>query len=255
MNNTSPLVSLILPVHNDENSIVDCLKSLRRQSYKKIEIIAIDDKSTDQSYRILKSVKKQNKKFKVFRNIKHYGIVVTLNRAIKKAKGDYIGIISTRDTLHRDRIKRQISYLKKNPEIVALGTQCIFVNKKNRKLGKSDFPLQNKDIYSTSPLHGIFMQFETTLIRKSLLPKDILKFSGSVEPFIYSDFLIKLLPYGKFENLTAVLQRHRKNPNDFILDLRRNIFSLFKLWIKSLDSYDYQISIRSIFNPILGSFK
>lgn len=237
-----PLVSILIPVHNSQAHLKECIKSIRRQSYRKIEIIAIDDRSSDASYKLLKSMR-SDKRVRIYRNIKRYGIVVTLNRLLKKSKGSFIGFVDTNDILHRDRIQRQVSYLLKNPDTLALGTQCIFVNKKNRKIGDSNFPLQNKDIYSTSPLHGLSMQLETVLINKSLLPKDVLKFENST-PFIYSDFLIKLLPYGKFENLPGFLHRHRKNPNDYLSDLGKNIFSLMKLWLKSVTFYDYSPSIR-----------
>lgn len=250
-----PLVSILIPVHNSDKYLKDCLRSIKRQTYKNIEIIAIDDRSNDESYKILRTLKKNlpagrqgSKRIRVYRNIKRYGIAVTLNRLIRKSKGEIIGVVSSSDVLHRNRIKRQISYFLNNPGVVALGTQCTFVNKKNIKIGKSDFPLQNSSIYSTSPLHGLSMQFETVLINRNLLPKDILKFKASSVPFVYSDFLIKLLPYGKFENLGSFLHRHRQNPQTYLSDLKKNIFSLIKLWIRSTALYDYQPSLRLFFS-------
>src|SRR5258706_8417319 len=105
-----PLVSILVPVRNDEKYLTDALKSIRRQSFKKIEIVAIDDSSTDSSYKILQSFKKKDKRIRIYRNVKRYGTVLTLNRLVKKAKGDFIGFTSARDILHKDRIKKQISY-------------------------------------------------------------------------------------------------------------------------------------------------
>lgn len=248
-----PLVSILLPVHNSQKHLKECIASIRRQSYRNIEIIVIDDRSNDSSYKILRTLKKRNKRARVYRNVKRYGIAVTLNRLVRRAKGQIVGFVSANDILHRERVKRQVLYLLKNPEVVALGTQCVFINKKNIPIGKSGFPEENKAIYSNSPLHGVSMQLETVLINKSNLPKDIIKFEATSLPFIYSDFLIKLLPYGKFENLGGFLHRHRKNPNDYLSDLRRHALSLAKLWIKSVDSYDYQPSFRLLFSNILKS--
>jgi len=246
-----PLVSILLPISNNQKHLAECLKSIRRQSYRDLEIIAIDDRSNDGSYKILRTFKKKDKRIRIYRNIKRYGIAVTLNRLVKKAKGQIIGFVDANDILHRERVKRQVSHLLKNPEVVALGTQCTFINKDNRSIGKSGFPLENKALYTTSPLHGLSMQLETVLINKALLPKDTLKFEDSNLPFIYSDFLIRLLPFGKFENLPSFLHRHRKNPNDYLLDLRRHVFSLAKLWVKCVDSYNYLPSFRVLISNLI----
>ena len=89
MEDKKPLVSIILPVFNSEKFLHFCLKSLIRQSYKNIEIIAIDDNSKDNSFKILKSFRKQDKRLHVSKNIKKYGFPVCLNRALKKAKGQF----------------------------------------------------------------------------------------------------------------------------------------------------------------------
>src|SRR3989344_9091430 len=91
--NHKPLVSILLPVHNSARHLADCLKSLVSQSYRQIEIIAIDDFSTDSSLKILKSVAKKypstgsgrGKKVRVYKNIKRYGVVMTLNRLLKRS--------------------------------------------------------------------------------------------------------------------------------------------------------------------------
>lgn len=248
--NKKPLVSILLPVHNSEKFLRESLQSLISQKYRNIEIIAIDDSSSDSSYKILKTFKKHYKKLRIYRNIKRYGIVMTLNRLLKKAKGEFITFAEGDDIASKNRIKKQLDYLQLNPTIVALGTQCRFLNQKGRKIGKSSFPLENRDIYN-STLHGVSIQFETVMINRSLLPKDILKFEQGALPFIYSDLLIKLLPYGKFANLPNFLHYHRSHPQIYLLDLKRNIFSLIKLWIRTNAFYNYQPSMRLFFSSLI----
>lgn len=250
MNKKRSLVSIILPVHNDGNFLSDSIKSLLRQSYRNLEIIAIDDKSSDDSFKILKTIKKKDKRLRIYQNVKRYGIVTTLNRALKKAKGEYIAFTESSDVSVRDRLKKQLAFLSANPEVVAVGTQCYFISKKGKRIGKSVFPLENSKIYD-SPLHGFSMQFETVMINRTLLPKDILKFGNGFYPFVFSDFLIKLLPYGKFANLPNFMHLHRNHPTEYISSVKRHAFSYIKLWLKSIESYDYTPSIRSLFRPLL----
>ena len=250
MNNQKPLVSVLLPVHNCELFLADCLTSLVKQNYRQIEIIAIDDKSSDNSLKILKSFAKRYKKVRVFRNIKRYGIVMTLNRLLRRAKGDYIAFMSAKDVASRSKIKKQIEFLLGNPGVVAVGSQCRFMNDKGTLIGKSDFPKENQFIYQ-SPLHGISLQFETVLINKTLIPKDLLKFQANSDYFIYSDVLLKLLPYGKFANLPKYLHYHRNDPKEYFGDIRIHLMSLIKLWVKSIANYDYQLSVKSFFSPLI----
>jgi glycosyltransferase involved in cell wall biosynthesis len=247
-----PLISVLLPVHNAADTLAECVLSLLSQSYKNIEIITIDNFSKDNSYSILKALKKKDKRLRVYKNVKRYGIGVNLNRLVKKAKGTYIAFMDTSDISNPNRLKKQLNFLLKKKDVVAVGSQCTFIDEKGKKIGRSDFPTQNSLIYE-NPLHGISMQFETVLINKTLLPKDVLRFHTGSNPFIYSDIFIKISNYGKFANLKEFLHYHRNNPKIYLSDVKRNIVSLVKLWIKSKALYDYNSPVRSFFSPVIKS--
>jgi len=250
MNNQKPLISILLPVHNSTETLKECVLSLLNQTYKNIEIIAIDDKSSDKSSSILNALRKNDKRLRVYKNVKRYGLAVTLNRLVKKAKGTFIAFMDTDDFSSPNRLKKQLKFLLNNPSVVAVGSQCTFIDEKNKKIGRSDFPTENT-LISENPLHGISMQFETVLISKTMLPKDVLRFHTGSNPFIYSDMFMKLMPYGKFANLEDFLHFHRNDPKIYLSDIKRNIISLAKLWIKSKALYDYTPPIRSFFSPII----
>lgn len=239
MNKTKPLVSITLPIRNSEKYLSSCLKSLIKQSYKNIEIVAIDDNSIDNSYKILKTFAKKYKRIRVYRNKKNYGRAVTLNRLIKKAKSNLIAFMGDSDIAYTHRINKQVKFLRDNPKTVAVGSQCVFINALNKTLGKSKFPL-----------HGISMQFETVLVNKSLFPKDVLKFDVNSKPYFYSDVFIKLMNYGKFANLSDLLLYRRSNPNVYFSDLRKNIISLIKLWLRSVFDYNYRPTLSSLLSPL-----
>lgn len=250
MKNSKPLVSIILSVHNSEKNLAECLKSLISQTYRNIEIVTIEDQSTDSSHQILKKFNKNYKRIRAYRNVKRYGIVLTLNRLLKKTKGEYIAFMDSDDISHKDRIKKQVEFLTTNPNVVAVGTQSYFINRNGVKKSKSSFPLENNQIYS-SPLHGLSMQFETVMVNKNLLPKDLLRFDQKANPFIYSDLLIKLLPYGKFANLDKFLHFHRNNPKIYLMDLQKNIFSFIKLILRSRELHDYEKAYKLFFTSLI----
>lgn len=245
-----PLVSILVPVHNAAPHIEECLRSIKKQTFKNFEIVAIDDASTDNSYFILKKFKQREKRLRIYKNVKRYGIAVTMNRLLDRAKGNYIAFASTKDVFTKDKLKQQLEYLNKNSQVVAVGTQCLFINEQGKKMGRSSYPLLNDEIVQ-NPLHGISMQFETVMVNKNKLPKDVLKFDVNSHPFLYSDILVKLTPYGKFANLKNAFYYHRRNPEDYLLDLKKNILSLIKFFVRSKTLHNFDSSITSFFSPLL----
>src|SRR3954470_6995683 len=91
------VVSILLPVYNAGKFLPECLESLKEQNYENIQIIAIDDKSKDNSYAILKKFQKQIKGLEVYKNKKHYGLAVCYNRAIRSAQGTFIAFMNPND--------------------------------------------------------------------------------------------------------------------------------------------------------------
>lgn len=251
-NQNLPLVSIILPVYNNERFLLDCLKSLSNQTYKNIEIIAIDDLSKDKSFRILKNFKKTEKRLKIYRNVKHYGLRITLNRCLSKAKGKLIAFMNPHDLSSPQRIKKQFKYLTANPKIAALGVQCNLIDKRNRNVDQIIFPESHEEIQKA--LFGeLAIQFDSLMINKEALPKDLLRFESEDAGMIYKDLLLKIAAYGQLSNLTGFFYRKRKDSN-FNTDSRLNqLLTLIKLWLKSTALYDYHPSFRSLFFPLLNT--
>lgn len=229
-----PLISILLPIQNSSRFLRDCLESISCQSEKRWEIIAIDDLSKDNSFKILSQYKKREKRLRVYKNKKRYGLAVTLNRAVRRTKGRFITFMNPHDLVTKTRLKKQLKYLLTNPKAVVVGTQCIFIDNKNKKIGKSEFPKEHEAIYQAL-LPGLSLEFETAMINKEALPKDILKFNPNSKSFIYTDLFMKIAQYGKLANLNQYLQFRRKdskNPTTLNLDYA---FSLIKLWTKSIN--------------------
>ena len=97
------LISVIVPVYNVEEFVKKCLDSLVRQSYKNLEIIVIDDGSTDNSGRICDEFAKKEKNIKVFHK-KNGGLSDARNFGIKKAGGEIIAFVDSDDFVDEEYI-------------------------------------------------------------------------------------------------------------------------------------------------------
>ncbi len=242
-----PLLSILLPVYNIGHYLPDCIDSLLDSSYDNLEILAIDDFSKDDSLKVLRLYKKLDSRIKIYKNVKHYGKALTLNRLLRKAKGQFIVCMDGKDIVYKQKFAKQVKFLQENTKTVAVGTQCTFINSDGKREEKSTYPLGTQAIYER-PLHAVTLDFETVMINRHSLPKDSLYFNPT-STLLYSDIIMKLLQFGEIQNLPLFLQyRRAENPH------RKTTFSkipsLIKLWAKSMDSYDYKFSFKSLINSI-----
>ncbi len=118
--NNKPLVSVIVPVYNIEKYVRKCLDSLTSQSYENIEIIVVDDGSTDGSGEICNGIALADKRVKVFHK-KNGGLSSARNYGIKKAKGEYVCLVDGDDYVKRNFVKVMVGAMEKNADIAVCG--------------------------------------------------------------------------------------------------------------------------------------
>lgn len=249
----SNLVSILLPVHNGGATLSACMDSLLNQTHSELEIIAIDDYSRDNSYQILKEYKKRDQRLRIYRNVKHYGAAITLNRCLRRARGQFVSIMDARDVSLPSRIKKQLAFLENNPKTVAVGTQCVFTNQENKKTVRSEFPLAHTTIYNRL-INGVTMQFETALINRFRLPKDLLYFSHSKNQLHLSDLFVKLQRYGLLANLNQHLYKRYKASQSSYMALKTHYLPHLLLFLKARFEHDYRPSLDFFLSPIIKQF-
>lgn len=247
----NPLISVVLPVCNSEKTLTECLKSIKAQTYRNIEIIAIDDRSTDQSFKTLKLFKKRDKRFRVYRNKKRYGLSMTLNRCLRRCKGDYIAFADSSCKFYLNRIKKQFAFLSANSKVAAVGSQLVVVNDKGRKIRKVQFPTDHDSIYK-SLVTGSAMAFETVMIDKKSLPNDILKVKKNPGLFLFIDLFMKISQFGEIANLTVPLNYKKEEAKTYLEMISGNKqISFIKQIMKYITLYDYRPSLKSLLLPTI----
>ena len=95
------LISIIIPVYNKEKNIARCLNSVIGQTYKNIEIIIVDDCSSDNSFNICKEYADKDSRIKLYKNNKNRGVSYTRNFGIDKCNGQWIGFVDADDYIDR----------------------------------------------------------------------------------------------------------------------------------------------------------
>jgi glycosyltransferase involved in cell wall biosynthesis len=116
------LVSVIIPVYNEEKDVVKCIESLAKQSHKNFEIIIVDDGSTDKTLSIAKDTARKNKLILKTLRQNHQGPGKARNLGAKQAKGEILIFIDADMTFHRDYLKNLIKPILMDKEKKVLGT-------------------------------------------------------------------------------------------------------------------------------------
>ncbi|TWI99254.1 glycosyl transferase family 2 [Mucilaginibacter frigoritolerans] len=118
-----PLVSVIIPLYNTERYIEQCINSVLNQGWPNIELIIVDDGSTDRSYEIAKAF--EGPKVKLLRQ-SNQGASAAKQNGLNHATGQYIQYLDADDLLHPEKIEKQIISLQNNPNKIAVCTTAHF---------------------------------------------------------------------------------------------------------------------------------
>ena len=104
------LVTIIIPIYNVEDYLVDCINSVKAQIYQNLEVICVDDCSTDNSYSVVKNLTANDSRFSLVRNEENRGQSYSRNVGMKIAKGEYILFLDSDDVLSKQAIKVLMQY-------------------------------------------------------------------------------------------------------------------------------------------------
>ena len=123
-----PLVSIIVPIYNREQTLERCLCSILRQTYKKIEILAVDDGSTDHTEQILEKYQKLDGRIRVFRK-ENSGVSESRNLGMRMARGEYIQFADSDDWIPKNATESLLEGMRMGADMV-IGDYCRVVGRK-----------------------------------------------------------------------------------------------------------------------------
>ncbi|MFV0536756.1 MAG: glycosyltransferase family 2 protein [Dysgonomonas sp.] len=142
-----PLVSVLIPCYNVEKYVVEAVGSISNQTYKNLEIIAINDCSTDSTGELLKQLAKNDSRVRVVDNEVNLKLIQTLNKGVAMCKGEYIARMDADDISLPTRIEKEVAFLEKNKDHDIVST--LFYAFRSENPNKKDLhhsPLLDKEL-------------------------------------------------------------------------------------------------------------
>ena len=240
-------ISIIVPVHNGELYLKDCLDSLISQTLEDIEIITIDDASKDKSLAILKKYSQKYPKIKVYQNKKNIGQGATRNKGLEIANGEYIGFVDCDDYVSKTMYQIMYELAKENklPDIIE--TRIMFVKDNsylnqnlNYSLTKHFRLITNKNKIDELP------NLSPSVCNK-LFKKSFLKGKKFIENCKWEDILFTITSAIKAKNILEL------SNNDYFYrrDIRRGVSSInYQVNNKILDIFKITDGIMNSISPI-----
>lgn len=138
MNN--PLVTVAIPFYNAEKFLDQAILSVCNQTYSNIEILLLDDGSTDNSLSIAQSFALKDNRIRVHSDGKNKGLIFRLNQSVSMCESEYYARMDADDIMHPLRIEKQIEHLNNNSSIDILGTSFYSIDSENNIRGCVEIP-------------------------------------------------------------------------------------------------------------------
>ena len=194
-----PLISFIVPVYNCENYIERCINSILNQEYNNIEVIIIDDGSTDQSKKIVDNFEKIDKRIKVIHQ-QNSGVSVARNVGIDKANGKFITFIDSDDFIENNYASYLLGLIDGN-DIQISTTNAInkFFGKEEKKKDPNFIDskryISRDEAIETLLYYNIDVYPFNKLFNKDFLNKYSLRFNNSLSYGEDFEFILKCFTY------------------------------------------------------------
>jgi glycosyltransferase involved in cell wall biosynthesis len=139
----TPAASVIMPVFNGEPYAGPAVESILQQTFADLELIVVDDGSTDRTPRTLASF--SDPRLRVIRQ-PNQGGSAAMNAGLRAARAELVTFMDADDLSDPRRIERQVAYLTSHPEVDGVGTWGLVIDAKGRVLDRAEGPLAHKDI-------------------------------------------------------------------------------------------------------------
>jgi glycosyltransferase family 2 len=207
MMSQNSLVSVLIPCYNCEEYVEEAVMSIIKQTYPNLEILVIDDGSTDNTGNILKILAKEDPRIIYIKNEENLKLIATLNKGLNLCKGKYIARMDADDISLPTRIEKQVNFLEAHPEIGIVGTYTknFGVNNKTWEMDTEDKYIRTHLFYNTCFAHP------SVMVRASALRNNHLYYNPDYPHAEDYKLWCDIAQYTKLANIPEVLLYYRIN--------------------------------------------
>ena len=205
----APLVSVLLAVSNGERYLHAALASILRQTVSDLELIVVDDGSTDETGSILGSV--DDPRLRVLRNEERLGLAASLNRGLDDARGRYVARLDADDIAFPRRLERQLQRMVSGSSIAVVGSAVLDIDASGRPGALHLMPSGPAAVRWAALFSSPFFH-PSVLVEREVLERHELRYDSEYLESEDYDLWARLLAHAEGDNLPEPLVLYRVHP-------------------------------------------
>lgn len=213
-----PLISVILPAYNGAKTIRKTIDSVLTQTFTNLELIVVDDGSTDQTLEYLSEISDPRVRIFAYENV---GMAANRNRGIDLVRGEYIAFIDQDDLWLPDKLTLQLQALKRNPQAALSYTWIDRIDEQDNRLKEATREAESGDILAKMLLSNFLITCSCPLIRQKALEQVGGYFDVEMPPADDWDLWLRLAQKFPFESVPSVQVLYRVSANSASYDLEK----------------------------------
>lgn len=244
----NPLISVIIITYNRGRYIREAVESVVNQSFKDLELIIIDDCSTDDTESIIAEYAKKDDRVRYFKLPERGGISKARNFALRESVGEYIAVLDSDDVwCDNNKLKKQYEFLNKNSDYVLVGGGVIVIDETGKEIKKYFNLEKDKDIRGNILYKNQFAH-SSVMFRKDVA----LKVGGYDENLNIGedyDLWLKLGAIGKMHNFQEYFLKYRTHQGNITLrrvEALKNNFAIIKRHKNQYQNYYFAYLRRAV---------
>lgn len=255
-----PKVSVIMPAYNAQKYIGFAIESILNQTYKNLELIIVEDCSTDDTLRMIQNYK--DSRIKLLRNDFNRGISYSTNAGIDVSDGKYIALMDDDDVAVKERLALQVEYLEEHENIDILGGRSAVIDAKGNFIKFQNTPKSNpKYIHAVLLFNCMNFRNGTAMIRKEFVLNNNLYYQENCMGMQDYKFYIDSSKVGNISTIDRLLlyyriheQNETKRRKELYKKERAQLYAKFQR--ESLEASGFKLDTESmkLINEILAEY-
>ena len=207
--NALPRISVLMPVFNGEHYVGRAIQSILEQSERDVELIVVDDGSTDGTLAILRQHAARDGRIRVVSR-GNLGVVATRNEILALARGEFLACMDADDIAEPRRFERELQALIADPKMVAVGCSVHFIDPSDRRLMTFAYPAGHDAIvdWIMAIERGIGISHPSMMMRAAAVSR-IGGYREEFFPAEDADLVLRLAEIGRVDNLAEPLLSYR----------------------------------------------
>lgn len=245
MGKNKPHISVIMPAHNAQKYIASAIESILYQTFKKFELIIINDASSDKTLDTIKSFLRKDPRVKIINNDTRLDIAASLNKGINMAQSNIIARMDADDIALPQRLELQYKIINSSKNIAVVGANIVILDTDENEIAVRNYPMSSKELKNCLFKYSPFAH-PVVMFRKDIF-EEVGKYNQKYSPTEDLDLWFRLGRKYEFASILKPLLKYRlSEKSSSHMGLREVEILVFKIRLDAIIKYGYRPSLYDI---------